>query len=39
MIYKHKRAYSTIKVKGRREGGGIAIAKDFHEALRARVKK
>ena len=39
MIYKQKRAYSTIKVKGRREGGGIAIAKDFHEALRARVKK
>jgi len=36
MIYKQKRAYSTIKVKGRREGGIIAVAKDFHEALQKR---
>ena len=39
MIYKQKRAYSTIKVKGKREGNGLVIAKDFHEALRKRVKR
>ena len=36
MISQHKRAYRTIKVKGRREGGIIAVAKDFHEALQKR---
>ena len=39
MIYKQKRAYSTIKVKGRREGGIIAVAKDFHDVLQKREKK
>jgi len=37
MIMKNKRAYTTIKVKGKREGGSITVAKDFHEALRERV--
>jgi len=39
MIYKQKRAYSTIKIKGKREGGNITVAKDFHDELRKRVKK
>ena len=39
MIYKQKRAYSTIKIEGKRAGNGLGIAKDFHEALRKRVKK
>tara|TARA_R100000935_G_scaffold16448_1_gene32672 strand:- start:38 stop:178 length:141 start_codon:yes stop_codon:yes gene_type:complete len=36
MITKHKRAYTTIKVKGKREGGSITFAKDFHAALQER---
>jgi|TARA_R110000737_G_scaffold55240_1_gene78193 hypothetical protein len=34
MITKHKRAYAAPK--GKREGGIIASAKDFHEVLRKR---